>query len=203
MSASAGCGTFRPANRASSYWWLLGVLASHATPTLAPMAALPPKGMPASVPCQPNCQGLTILRQESSGAPKPRIHKGRMSITEFIATEASAQGAPPATTGGVSRKILSQMDGPVPGYETLLVEATIEPGAAVGRCTHPGIESAYFLEGGFDLPIQGQPTRTVKAGNFVQVPAGTPHAGGKPGDAKTRVLITYVVEKGKPLASPA
>jgi hypothetical protein len=35
------------------------------------------------------------------------------------------------------------------------------------------------------------------------IPAETPHAGGKAGDAKTRVLITYVVEKGKPLASPA
>jgi quercetin dioxygenase-like cupin family protein len=86
---------------------------------------------------------------------------------------------------------------------TLLVEATIEAGVTVGRHTHPGIESAYVLEGGFELPIQGQPTRTLKAGDAFQIPAETPHAGGKPGDAKTRVLITYVVEKGKPLASPA
>ena len=124
-------------------------------------------------------------------------------ITEFIATEAAAQGAPAATTGGVTRKILSQMDGPTPGYVTLLVEATIEAGAPVARHTHPGIESAYVMEGGFELPIQGQPTRVMKAGDSVQIPAETPHAGGKPGDAKTRVLITYVVEKGKPLASPA
>jgi quercetin dioxygenase-like cupin family protein len=124
-------------------------------------------------------------------------------ITEFIATEASAQGAPPAASAGVTRKILSQTDGPVPGYVTLLVEATIEPGANVARHTHPGIESAYVMEGGFELPIQGQPTRTLKPGDAFQIPAETPHAGGKPGDAKTRVLITYVVEKGKPLASPA
>src|SRR5262249_15945450 len=44
-------------------------------------------------------------------------------ITEFIATEASAQGAPTATTPGVTRKILSQMDGPTPGYTTILAEA--------------------------------------------------------------------------------
>jgi quercetin dioxygenase-like cupin family protein len=124
-------------------------------------------------------------------------------ITEFVATAASAQGAPPAASGGVTRKILSQADGPTPGYETLLVEATIEAGVAVGRHTHPGIESAYVLEGGFELPIQGQPTRMLKAGDAFQIPAETPHAGGKPGDAKSRVLITYVVEKGKPLASPA
>ena len=125
------------------------------------------------------------------------------AITGFTATEASAQGAPPAATGGVTRKILSQTDGPAPGYETLLVEATIDAGVALGRHTHPGIESAYVLEGGFELPIQGQATRTIKAGDAFQIPPETPHAGGKAGTAKTVVLITYVVQKGKPLASPA
>jgi quercetin dioxygenase-like cupin family protein len=124
-------------------------------------------------------------------------------ITEFIASDASAQGAPPAAAAGVTRKILSETDGPVPGYVTLLVEATIEPGSVVARHTHPGVESAYVMEGGFELPIQGQPTRELKVGDAFQIPPGTPHAGGKPGNAKTRILITYVVEKGKPLASPA
>ena len=125
------------------------------------------------------------------------------AVTGFIATEASAQGAPPAATTGVTRKILSQTDGPVPGYVTLLVEAEIEAGVTVGRHTHPGIESAYVMEGGFELPIEGQATRMLKPGDGFQVPAATPHAGGKPGAAKSRILITYVVEKAKPLASPA
>jgi quercetin dioxygenase-like cupin family protein len=85
----------------------------------------------------------------------------------------------------------------------LLVEATIEAGVMIGRHTHPGIESAYVLEGGFELPIQGQPTRTIKPGDGFQIPPETPHAGGKSSDTTSRLLITYVVEKGKPLASPA
>ena len=125
------------------------------------------------------------------------------AVTGFVATEASAQGAPPAATGGVTRKILSQQDGPVTGYVTMLVEAEIEAGVAVGRHTHPGIKSAYVIEGGFELPIEGQATRMLKPGDAFQIPASTPHAGGKPGTAKTKILITYVVEKGKPLASPA
>jgi len=124
------------------------------------------------------------------------------AITGFVATEASAQGTPAASSGGVTRKILSQTDGPAPGYVTVLVEAEIEAGVAVGRHTHPGVESAYVLEGGFELPVEGQPTRMIKAGDGFQVPANTPHAGGKPGTTKSRLLITYVVEKGKPLASP-
>ncbi len=123
--------------------------------------------------------------------------------SDLIATEAAAQGTPPASTPGVTRKILSQTDGPTAGYVTVLVEASIEPGVTVGRHTHPGIESAYVLEGGFELPIQGQATRTLKPGDGFQVPPETPHAGGGPASAKTRILITYVVEKGKPLASPA
>jgi quercetin dioxygenase-like cupin family protein len=125
------------------------------------------------------------------------------AITGFIATEASAQGAPPAASAGVTRKILSQTDGPAAGYETVLVEATIEAGSAVGRHTHPGIESAHVLEGGFELPIQGQATRNLKPGDSFQIPPNTPHAGGAAATAKTRLVITYVVEKGKPLASPA
>ena len=85
----------------------------------------------------------------------------------------------------------------------MLVEAEIDAGVAVGRHTHPGIESAYVLEGGFELPIQGQDTKMLKPGDAFQVPANTPHAGGKAATAKTRLIITYVVEKGKPLASPA
>jgi quercetin dioxygenase-like cupin family protein len=125
------------------------------------------------------------------------------SLTGFVATDTSAQTTPPATTPGVLRRILSQTDGPVPGYVTIIVEAEIEAGVTVARHTHPGIESAYIVEGGLELPIEGQPTRAYKPGDGFVVPAGTPHAGGKNGDKKTRIASTYVVEKGKPLASPA
>ena len=103
------------------------------------------------------------------------------AISGFVATEASAQGAPPAAAGGVTRKILSQTDGPAAGYETVLVEATIEPGVKVGRHTHPGIESAYVLEGGFELPIQGQATRMIQPGDGFQIPPDTPMRVASPG----------------------
>ncbi len=125
------------------------------------------------------------------------------AVTGFIATDASAQGTPPAATPGLTRKILSQADGPTPGYVTLLVAIEIEPGVTIGRHTHPGIESAYVLEGGVELPIDGLPTRAYKPGDGFVVPPVTPHAGNKNGDVKTRILSTYIVEKGKPLASPA
>ena len=125
-------------------------------------------------------------------------------LAGFLAEDASAQGAQPATSGGVTRKILSQIDGPVPGYTTILMDVTIEPGVAIARHSHPGIESTYVMEGGGgELPVEGQPTRVIKAGEAFQIPPETPHAGGKPAEANTRLLINYIVEKGKPLAKPA
>jgi quercetin dioxygenase-like cupin family protein len=124
-------------------------------------------------------------------------------LTGFVATDASAQGSPPAGSPSFRRKILSQTDGPVPGYVTIIVDAEVDPGVTVPRHTHPGIESAYVVEGSLELPIEGQPTRTYNPGDSYQVPTGTPHAGGKPSDKKIRFTATYVVERDKPLASPA
>jgi len=125
------------------------------------------------------------------------------AVAGFAATDASAQGAPAAAARGISRKLLSQLDGPTPGYVTIAMEVGIDPGATIARHTHPGIESSYVLEGELELPVQGQPTRTVKAGDAFQIPPETPHAGGKASNAKARLLVNYIVEKGKPLASPA
>lgn len=124
-------------------------------------------------------------------------------LAEFAASEVSAQTAPPPAPAGFTRKILSQMDGPMPGYVTLVVEVSIDPGTVVARHTHPGIESGYVVAGGLDLPIEGQPTRALKPGDGFQVPVATPHAGSKNGEIKTVIVSTYVVEKSKPLASPA
>src|SRR5262245_45871288 len=146
----------------------------------------------------PHVEDIMLTRREFTEV----VSCALCAITaELMATEAAAQGTP-ATTPGVTRKILSQIDGPTPGYVTILAEATIEAGVSVARLTHPGIESAWVLEGGLEVPVQGRPTVTVKAGDAFQIPPDTPHAGGKPLEAKARLIITYIVQKDKPLASP-
>lgn len=124
------------------------------------------------------------------------------SLTGFAATEVLAQAAPATTVNGVTRKILSRTDGPAAGYETIIMDVTLDAGATVGRHTHPGIESTYVMEGDIELPVQGQPTRVMKAGDAFQIPPETPHAGSKASNAKCRLMINYIVQKGKPLATP-
>jgi len=123
------------------------------------------------------------------------------AIGGLAATAVEAQ-TPPAATGGVKRTILKQTDGPVPGYVTVTAEAEIEAGATVARHTHPGIESGYLIEGGGELSVDGQPSQMLKPGDGFQNPVGVPH-GLKNGPKTSRLAITYIVEKGKPLASPA
>jgi quercetin dioxygenase-like cupin family protein len=120
------------------------------------------------------------------------------AVSGFLATGAEAQSAP----GGLKRTILKRIDGPAPGFETISVRIEIEAGATIARHTHPGIESSFIISGSTDLAIEGEEAKTYNAGDAFQVGAGIPH-GGKNGAAPTVIAGTYIVEKGKPLASPA
>lgn len=116
----------------------------------------------------------------------------------LIATRVDAQ----TPTPGAKRTILQQTDGPAEGYVTVLADIEIAPGATVMWHTHPGIESGFVVQGAGTLSIKGQPDQPVMAGKGFQIPIATPHSV-RNGDAVMRVAATYVVEKGKPLASPA
>ena len=51
----------------------------------------------------------------------------------------------------------------------------IVPNALIGKHSHPGPESGYMLEGEMVLMINGQPDKTVRAGESYQVPSGAAH----------------------------
>jgi quercetin dioxygenase-like cupin family protein len=118
----------------------------------------------------------------------------------FAATEAQAQSTQAGP--GFKRTILQKTELPDSKYVTLLVAVDIEPGTVIARHTHPGVESTYVVEGALELAVKGESAKTVKAGDGFQVPPETPH-GGRNGDKPTRLMVTYVVDKDKPLASPA
>jgi quercetin dioxygenase-like cupin family protein len=81
------------------------------------------------------------------------------------------------------------------------VRVDFQPGGQIGRHTHPGEEVSYVLEGTIELEMEGKPRVTLKAGDVLFVPAGTVHAAKNAGGSAAKVLATYVVEKGKPLAT--
>jgi quercetin dioxygenase-like cupin family protein len=112
---------------------------------------------------------------------------------------------PPAMTQqtqNIKRTPLQKFDVPGTNYETVIGIAEIVPNVNVGRHTHPGPESGFMLEGDFVLLVDGQPPLPVKAGESYKIPPGAIHDA-RTGAAGAKVIATYVVEKGKPLATPA
>lgn len=108
-----------------------------------------------------------------------------------------------AEGGGLTRTVINRADVSVPGREAVVVRIEIAPDGRAGRHTHPGDEISYVQEGQFELLVDGQPPRVFRAGESVVIPAGTVHDAHNVGDTPARLIGVYVVEKGKPLASPA
>lgn len=120
----------------------------------------------------------------------------------FAATAIVALALTGVASAQIKRTPLQKFDVPGTSYETVIGMAEIAPNVLIGRHTHPGPESGYMLEGEMVLMVQGQPDKVVKTGESYQIAAGVPHDA-KAGPAGAKVIATYVVEKGKPLASPA
>jgi quercetin dioxygenase-like cupin family protein len=84
----------------------------------------------------------------------------------------------------------------------VMARSEFQPGASSGRHFHPGEEFGYVLEGTLELTIDGKPPMRLKAGDSIFMPAGAIHDAKNVGTGPLRVVSTYVLEKGKPLATP-
>ena len=101
----------------------------------------------------------------------------------------------------ITRTILETFDVPNSNYETVIMLVELAPQVNTGLHTHPGFDAAYLLEGGLTVLERGQPGKPIHAGKSWHVRPGVVHEV-KAGDRPTKVLAIYVVEKGKPLATP-
>ena len=128
--------------------------------------------------------------------------RSKKLATTIIAL-ALAGGAAIAQQAGFTRTALQDQPLSDPTRHAVQARAEFAPGVAAGRHTHPGEELGYVLEGTLLLEIDGQPPRTVNAGESFFVPAGIVHDGKNIGSGPAKVLATYIVEKGKPVATPA
>ncbi len=104
---------------------------------------------------------------------------------------------------GLMRTELQRHDLSAAGWESVQARIDFAPGAVAGRHTHPGEEIIYVLQGTLEYEVQGKPPMTLKAGEVLFIPAGTIHAARNVGSGIASELATYVVEKGKPLVTPA
>lgn len=100
------------------------------------------------------------------------------------------------------RTVLQQVDISVPGREVITALGEFQPGAVAGRHTHAGEEVGYILEGTLLVEVDGKPPVTLGPGKAFVIPAGAIHNAKNTGAGIAKVLANYIVEKGKPLATP-
>jgi quercetin dioxygenase-like cupin family protein len=124
-----------------------------------------------------------------------------MSTTDDHSSDAGGRKVQQAP--GLWRTDLQQQDLSVPGREVVQSRVDIGPEAPLFKHTHPGEEIIYILEGSLEYQIEGQATKTFHAGDALTVPAGAIPAVRNVGSGNAAELATYVIEKGKPLLTPA
>jgi quercetin dioxygenase-like cupin family protein len=121
------------------------------------------------------------------GAPPSQIQPGGPSP------------APPAPTP----LYLSRTEVLVPAapYEVAQAVLDFAPGARIPPHTHPGPVSVTVLDGAITLRTQGTEKTHQVGETFIEVP-GVVFQATNAGSTPATVMVTYLVPKGAPLASP-
>lgn len=125
-----------------------------------------------------------------------------VAVAVFVAATIAVAGQAPPAPAGFKRTPVQQGDLSIPGREAVQAVAEISPGAESGRHTHPGEEFGYVLEGTISVEIQGKPAMAKKAGEGFIIPPNTIHNAKNTGKTVAKVFATYIIEKGKPVATP-
>ena len=128
------------------------------------------------------------------------IQKILIATTALAILGSSAVMSSAVMAQGIKRTPLQKIEFPK-GYNIVTVIAEIAPNTLAGRHTHPGVDTGYVVEGEATLIVAGKPDQLLKAGDSYAVPAGVEHDV-RTGDKPLKLMAVYVVEEGKPLATP-
>jgi quercetin dioxygenase-like cupin family protein len=108
-----------------------------------------------------------------------------------------------AQAQGIKRTLLQKVDVVGPEQkECVLGSAELAPGTSAGKHIHHGFEVGYVVEGEGELTVDGQAPQRLKAGDSYRVDARKPHDVKNAGTSLFKIVASWVVEKGKPLAEP-
>src|SRR3954451_24955618 len=111
------------------------------------------------------------------------------------------QQPPDALAGKLRRTELQHEQSSIPGRDIVQVLTEIPAGVESGWHVHPGEEVGFIVAGTVEMRIEGRPTLTLHAGDGFLIPPRTAHNAYDVGPETGRMLSTYIVEAGEPLAT--
>ncbi len=127
-----------------------------------------------------------------------KLLSGAVGISALLSSSVAL-----AQNTGLTRTVVVKADVSVPGREAIIARVDVAPGGFASWHTHPGDEVSYVEEGETELSVAGQSPRLIKAGEGFVIPAGVVHSAKNHGTVTAKLVGVYVLEKGKPLATPA
>ncbi|HWA03867.1 MAG TPA: cupin domain-containing protein [Rhizomicrobium sp.] len=86
--------------------------------------------------------------------------------------------------------------------KVVFLERTLEKGQSSGMHIHHGVEMNELLEGTIRLTVGNGAPRIMHEGDSVSIPREVPHEAVNIGDGPARIVITYVVDRDRPLREP-
>lgn len=114
-----------------------------------------------------------------------------------------AQGAPPAQTPA-KRTVLQQTDVSTEApQEVIFGTVEIAPGTGNPFHTHFGTEIGYVVQGHIRVERKGEPPQDLGPGQSFLIPRGVVHHSVPLGSEPVKLINNWVVDKGKPLLTPA
>jgi quercetin dioxygenase-like cupin family protein len=125
------------------------------------------------------------------------MKKSSALVLAVFIVAASAHGETPS----FKRTELQRHDTSIANREAVMTRGEFGPGTILPRHKHVGEEMGYILEGEVILEVDGKPPVTLKAGDVFFVPSGVVHGGRATTKGPVKVVASYFVEKGKPLAT--
>ena len=101
----------------------------------------------------------------------------------------------------LARREVQRSPSSIPGREIVQVETLIPAGVESGWHAHPGEEVGYIIAGQVEMMVQGRATVVLHRGDGFLIPPRTPHNARDLGPETGRMLSTYIVETGHPIAT--
>ena len=129
-----------------------------------------------------------------------------VALAGMVAYMAPASGQADKRTrddlaGKLARREVQRSPLSIPSREMVQVETLIPAGVESGWHVHPGEEVGYIVAGEVEMRVQGRATVLLKAGQGFLIPPRIPHNARDLGPESGRMLSTYIVETGKPIAT--
>ena len=103
--------------------------------------------------------------------------------------------------GKLARREVQRSPLSIPSRDMVQVETLIPPGVESGWHVHPGEEVGYIITGQVEMRVQGRATVVLRPGDGFLIPPRTPHNARDLGPETGKMLSTYIVETGQPIAT--